>query len=116
MTKMQHPIIPVWLIIMKSGGITARDVCAASGVAPSTFSHLRRNKRWPSLAMAQRINVALGQLTGRSGDDVDKLVDKMWATGGKVTASLLAGDGSPISPQIIPAIIHKPVKHKNRIK
>lgn len=113
--KMQHPIIPVWLTIMKSAGLTATDVCLASGVAPSTFSHLRSNKRWPSLKMARRINVAIGQLTGRSGDDVDNLVDKMWATGGKVTASLMAGDNCPLSPQVIPAIVHRPVRRKNRI-
>lgn len=111
---MIHPIIPVWITIIKSAGLRQADVCTAAGIAQSSFSRYRHGYVWPSLATARRINAAIGQLIGRSGEDVDNLVERLWISGGKVGEFLFKGDSVAISPQVIPYVIRRRGDWKNR--
>ena len=108
-----HPYIPAWQAIMAHTGLRARDICKASGLAETTYSKYMHGHLWPSRKGIGKVHRGLECLLNKQEGAVDKLVDNLLLTAGKVGAKLFEDVGGAISPQIVPIIIHSPIKAKN---
>lgn len=108
-----HPYIPAWQSIMDHTGLRARDICKASGVAEGSFSKYMNGHLWPSRKAIARVHRGLECLLNKQEFAVDKFVDNLLLTAGKVGAKLFEDVGGPVSPQLVPTLVHRPARPKN---
>ncbi|CAB4136975.1 hypothetical protein UFOVP315_22 [uncultured Caudovirales phage] len=104
----KHPVCEVWQHLLVASGLRAVDLCRAVGLADAQFSRYMHGKLWPSRNMARRINRGFELLLNRAEGSVDKLVDRLWVTGGKVTAGMVADSVGHLYPQVIPVVVRRP--------
>lgn len=107
-----HPYCEIWRVILDHTGLRARDVAKASGIPEATLSRWLRGHRWPNRTSTQKMHRALECLLNRQEGAVDKLVDNMRITGGRIGDKLFEDLGAPVIPSLIPVIIHRPAKRK----
>lgn len=109
-----HPYCEMWQLIMDHTGLRARDIAHASGFSEASLSRWMGGHRWPTRNSVARVHRALDCLLGRQEGAVDKLVDNMRITGGRIGDKLFEDMGAPVIPSLIPVIMHRPAQRKSQ--
>lgn len=107
-----HPYVDAWRALLAHTGLRPRDIAKAGGFSESAFSCWLSGRRWPCRTSIAKVHRGLECLLGKQQGAVDKLVENMLITGGQVGGKLFEDFGTPIYPQFIPVLVHRPVGKK----